>query len=156
MHKSIGIRVTPDCVYFAIIEDNDTHNTLIIVDKIKVAKTLEFPEQLKILRTSLLDIINKHNVEYACIRITEQTALKLSIPRIAIEGVVQELIASSEIKKYKTLQLKSITSLLELKSGEAKNYIDGKAEFELIEGFSKYNKELKEAILTSLCGFKLK
>lgn len=155
MNKSIGIRVTPDCIYYAIIEDNGKHNTLIVADKIKVAKTLEFPEQLKILRTSLLDVINKHKIEYACIRVTEQISRQLSIPRIAIEGVVQELIASSEIKKYKTIQLKNITSLLGLKSGEAKNIIDGKDNFELIENFNKYNKELKEAILTSLCGFQI-
>lgn len=155
MKKSIGIRVTPDCVYYSIATIDESIATLISADKIKVAKSLEFPEQLKIIRTTLLDIINENDISFACIRITEQISRTLSIPRISIEGVIQELLASSNIIKYKAVQIKNMTALLNMKSGEIKSYIDGTSEFARIENFSKLSKELRESTISALSAFYL-
>lgn len=155
MQKSIGIRVAPDCLYYAIISHEDTGKTLISADKIKVAKSLDFPEQLKIIRTTLLDIINENKISLACIRVTENISKNISIPRISIEGVVQELIASSKIENYKVVQLTNIASILGVKAKEVKDIIDDKLEFKMVEQFSKYKKEEKESILSAICASKI-
>ncbi|MFR1813248.1 hypothetical protein [Dysgonomonas capnocytophagoides] len=155
MKKSIGIRVAPDCIYYSIIEQGEDVFNLILVDKIKIAKNLDFPEQLKILRTTLLDIINENDINKACIRVTENVSRNISISRISIEGVVQELIASSKIERYKVVQLANIASILGLKVKEVKETIDDKLDFKMVEQFSKYKKEEKESILSAICASKI-
>lgn len=155
MKKSIGIRVAPDCIYYSIIEQGENAFNLILVDKIKIAKNLDFPEQLKILRTTLLDIINEKDINRACIRVTENISRNISIPRISIEGIVQELIASSKIENYKVVKMANIASILGLKTKEVKEIVDNKLEFKMVEQFSKHKKEEKESILSAICASKI-
>lgn len=155
MKKSIGIRVAPDCVYYALIQEEIDRYTIISIDKVKCPRSLYFPEQLKLIRTTLLDIINENKITCACIRETENVARKTSDVRIAIEGVIQELLASSEINKYKVIQIQQMTSLLNLKKGEAKLIIEGKQDYDVVENFCNYKGVEKESIISALCALKL-
>src|SRR5690606_11444603 len=112
MKKSIGIRVTPSTVYFSVVSYENEELEITLVDKINNPKALSIPEQLKFLRNTLCDIINEFGITNACIRITESNAQSVNITRIYIEGVIQELFASSTIVKYYVGQIAIISDIL--------------------------------------------
>ena len=71
---SLGIRVTPTTVYYAITKVEKGEVNLLICDKIIVPLALSVPEQLKYLRDTFLDIIYENDVKNACIRVIEKNA----------------------------------------------------------------------------------
>lgn len=148
-NTSIGIRVKPDCVIYSIIRENDNDNEVLIVDKVNVPVALEIPEQLKFIRCTLLDIIYENQVNKACIRITETTAQKISIERVNIEAIIQELFASSTIEKYYIGQISNISAKLGMARENFKKIIDSK-ECDFIKDWNNFNKEEKESLLASL------
>lgn len=148
-NTSIGIRVKPDCVIYSIIRENDNDDEVLIVDKVNVPVALEIPEQLKFIRCTLLDIIYENQVNKACIRITETTAQKISIERVNIEAIIQELFASSTIEKYYIGQISNISAKLGMARENFKKIIDSK-ECDFIKDWNNFNKEEKESLLASL------
>lgn len=100
MKTSIGIRVNPSQISYSIVKEEDDSIEIIIIDEIVVPKSLDTPEQLKFLRSTLIEIINENKITVGCIRIPESTARSVNVPRTYMEGVIQELIASSTIQKY--------------------------------------------------------
>ncbi|WP_095270156.1 hypothetical protein [Terribacillus saccharophilus] len=156
MH-SLGLRVAVQqkekkgCVYFAVSKINDGIE-LLESGKLTIPSSMIVPEQLAYIRTNLLSIINKFDIEYAGLRITEGIS-KTFIPfRLNIEGVVQELFANSSIVNYELLTLVKLAKFLETDTDTVKDIVNGK---ETLEGFdedlwSKFNKEEKEAILSSI------
>lgn len=146
---SIGIRVKPDCVIYSIIRENEDDNEVLIVDKVNVPVALEIPEQLKFIRCTFLDIIYENQVNKACIRITETTAQKISIERVNIEAIIQELFASSTIEKYYIGQISNISAKLGMARENFKKIIDSK-ECDFIKDWNNFNKEEKESLLASL------
>ncbi|WP_293713498.1 hypothetical protein [uncultured Parabacteroides sp.] len=148
-NTSIGIRVKPDCVIYSIIRENDNDNEVLIVDKVNVPVALEIPEQLKFIRCTLLDIIYENQVNKACIRIAETTAQKISIERVNIEAIIQELFASSSIEKYYIGQISNISAKLGMARENFKKIIDSK-ECDFIKDWNNFNKEEKESLLASL------
>lgn len=153
--KAIGIRSTPKCVYYAIITSSPNGSEISEVDKINLPKALDFPEQLQTIRGLFADIIEEHNVSNACIRITETTAQSLSIDRISIEGVLQELISSSRIQKHKPIQISQIASLSGVPRDCIKPFIDKEGTLDFLDIGNDYNKEEREAILSAHCALNL-
>lgn len=150
MKKSIGIRVTPTVVYFSIVKFENEQLEITIVDKIVNPKALLIPEQLKFLRNTLCDIINEFNVTNACIRITESNAQSINVTRIYIEGVIQELFASSTIEKYYVGQISNISSKLDIKRANFKPFAEGKESFLGIENWDKYSLEQRESLMSAI------
>ncbi|MBE5321862.1 hypothetical protein IM793_22090 [Pedobacter sp. MR2016-19] len=150
MQKSIGIRVTPLTLYFSIVSYENEVLEIIIVDKINNPKALNIPEQLKFLRNTLCDIVNEFNITNACIRITESNAKSISIPRIYIEGVIQELFASSTIIKYYVGQISSISANLEIDRVKFKPFAEGKEIFLEIDDWKTYSLEERESLMSAI------
>ncbi len=150
MKKAIGIRVTPSALYFAIVSMKEEVLEIIIIDKIMNPKALHIPEQLKFLRNTLCDIINQFEITNACIRITESNAQSVSIPRIYIEGVIQELFASSTIIKYYIGQISSISANLGIERVNFKPFAEGKETFLDIENWKAYSLETRESLMSSI------
>lgn len=126
-NTSIGIRVKPDCIIYSIIKEEGEDREIILIDKVNVPIALQIPEQLKFIRSTFLDIIFENQVNLACIRVTEPTAQKISIERINIEAIIQELIASSSIEKYYIGQISTISAKLGIARESFKPLIDSKA-----------------------------
>ncbi len=150
MKKSIGIRVTPSTLYFSIVSYENELLEIIVIDKINNPKALNIPEQLKFLRNTLCDIINEFDITNACIRITESNAQSISILRIYIEGVIQELFASSSIIKYYVGQISNISSNLEIDRAKFKPYAEGKEVFLEIDNWKSYSLEERESLMASI------
>lgn len=148
-NTSIGIRVKPDCVIYSIIKEKGEEREIVLIDKVNIPVALQVPEQLKFIRSTFLDIIFENQVNLACIRVTESTAQKISIGRINIEAVIQELIASSTVEKYFVGQISNISARLGMARENFKKIIDSK-ECDFIEDWHSFNKEEKESLLASL------
>lgn len=150
MQKSIGIRVTPSTLYFSIVSYENQELEIIVIDKINNPKALNIPEQLKFLRNTLCDIINEFNITNACIRITESKAQSINIPRIYIEGVIQELFASSTVVKYYVGQISSISANLGIDRADFKLFAEGKTVYNEIENWDSYSLEERESLMSSI------
>ena len=155
MKTSIGIRVSPKQVYYCILESTDKGFEIKQIDRIINPKSLEFPEQLKFIRSTLFDIINENKVNLACIRIAESNAQRISIPRIYIEGVIQELIASSTINKYYIGQISNISAKLGIERSEFKPLVDGENVFMGIEIWDELSHEERESLITAASALNL-
>lgn len=146
--KTLGIRVKPDAVIWAVFDSTD--NSIVNVENIKIPKALPTPESLKFIRNSILDILREYEIEQAGIRIIESNSKTISIPRIEIEGVIQEAFASSSLKKYYCGQISTIAAKLGIVRADFKHYIDNTKKQDLVDNWVDFNKEEREAILTAL------
>ncbi len=155
MRTSIGIRVNPNQVSYCILTGTFDEFEIKQIDKIVVPKSLEVPEQLKFLRSTLFDIINENKVSVACIRITESNSKQKSIPRIYMEGVIQELIASSSIIRYYVGQISNISSKLRINRSDFKPFAEGKMVFWEIDIWNELPLEKREALMASASALNL-
>ncbi len=145
---SIGIRTTPKEVFYTII---NTDRNEAIIDSLRIPAALEFPEQLKYLRSTFLDIINEQEVEIGCIRVSESIAQNPSLVRCGIEGVLQELIASSTLKRYKIGRVTNISSLLDMDKDEFKEMAEGRKVFKELDFWPSLSKEHRESYMAAEC-----
>ena len=157
MH-SIGIRVfaqkdKPGKIYYAIVNsDGDGTLELIKSSFLNIPTALEVPEQLAFIRTNFLAIITQYNIQRAGLRITETIAKNPIVYRMNIEGVLQELFASSSIEKYGLINITKMSSALSEPKDSIKEYIEKK---ETLEGFDKvewgsFKTEVRECIITAM------
>lgn len=155
MKTSIGIRVNPNQVSYCILTGTPDEFEIKQIDKIVNPKSLEIPEQLKFIRSTIYDIINENQVKFACIRTTESNAQQISVPRIYMEGVIQELFASSTITKYFVGQISSISSKLGIERAEFKPFANAENIFLGIENWKQLSLEEREAFMASLSALNL-
>lgn len=155
MQTSIGIRVNPNEVTYCILTGTRDCFEIKQIDRIVNPKSLETPEQLKFIRNTLYDIINENQIKLACIRITESNAQQISVSRIYMEGVIQELIASSTITKYFIGQISSISSRLRIERADFKPYAKGENIFLEIHDWKQLSLEEREAFMASLSALNL-
>lgn len=146
--KSIGIRVKPSEIIYAIIDIEK--KKVIVVDTIKVPNSLILPEQLSFIRNNLLDIFNEYKVDRAGIRTTESVSFNKDLKRIQIESVIQEMLSSSTVEKYYIGQIASISKLISIPREDFKKYVNNEKTYKPIGNWEEHNKEEREALLTAL------
>ena len=99
--RYIGIRVTPNDIYYSIIEGKENSFNVISISNIKIPKALKVPERLSYIRNLLITIIEQYSIQYAAIRVIEGSAMGnvngSILFRVNLEGVVQEVFADSTI-----------------------------------------------------------
>lgn len=144
---AIGIRAKPKGVTF-VVYDSEADEVL-TVEELQIPQAFAVPDSLKYVRVNLLDILREYAVEVAGIRITEPNAQTINIPRVQIEGVVQEAFASSALKYYYVGQISSITARLKIPRTDFKEFVDGAKEWE-VEGWDAMSIEAREAFLCAL------
>lgn len=142
----IGFRASPSKVTFALLNEN---NELTMVDSVNVPLALSVPDQLRFLRTTLLDIISEFKVKQAFVRVSEPNTMSKNISRMNIEGVLQELIAGASVEKYMAGQISKITKLLNVERTQFKRWIDGNEPFQDIHGWNRKTLDEKEAIISA-------
>lgn len=123
---------------------------MVNVEDIVVPKAMETPEQLKYVRNTILDIIREYGVERAGIRIAEGLAQSVPVERYALEGVVQEAFASSELQGYFCGQIASMARRVKLTRDVLKTYLAGDANYQRVPGWMDHSKEQREAIVAAL------
>lgn len=147
--RAIGFRATPTDIYFAIVDGAVGDYTVLAQDAVHVPAALLPPNQLHFLRTVLLDVMEEYGVACAGLRTSEPIALRHSTFRGNVEGVVQELLASSAAAWYFAGQKARIASLLGVTQPVLTAWIDKDAGPPFATDWGGYGKEEREAILTA-------
>lgn len=150
--RSIGLRATPATVYYAVValQPASSGPELLTVGTLPVPVALELPDRLSFVRTTILDIIAEFNVSRAGIRLIEYTAQSKPVERLNLEGVVQELLSSSDVESYFAGAIARIGGLLgEPDKSRIKRYFDGES-FMGILGWEHFALEEREAIVTAV------
>ncbi|WP_197971404.1 hypothetical protein [Citrifermentans bremense] len=118
-------------------------------EKIKIPAAMEIPTALKFVRSNLLDVLREYDIQRAGIRVTEPNAQQFNVPRIQIEGVIQEAFASSSVEGYYVGQISSISARLGIQRADFKKYISGELEYE-VEGWGDLSAHEREALLCAI------
>lgn len=145
--NSIGIRVAPKVVTFAVVDLDE--KAIINIEEIRIPAAFLIPDSLKYIRSNILDVIREYSVESAGIRITESNAQSMSIERIQMEGVIQEAFASSDLKSYYIGQISNISKRLGFDRVRFKPMVSGDDDLG-IENWGNMSKEAREAVLCGL------
>jgi hypothetical protein len=153
--KSIGFRATPTEVIYCVIEKKGKDIIVDSVDKIKLPTSQGFPEQLSFLRTNIKDIIRENQITKAGIRTTENSSRNWSIPRIHIEGVIQELFCRSNIEAYFIGISSNITSKLGIKVTDFKKIISKEINSCSNVDLGNFNDKQRESILVAIAAINL-
>lgn len=146
---AIGIRAAPKLVTFVIYDSQA--QKIANVETIKIPAAFSKPDALKYVRGNILDILREYKVTHAGIRAFETVGpLRANIiPRIEIEGVIQEAFASSPLVFYYVGNIATIASRLNIERKAFKPLIDGTATYDL-EGWEELGKEAREAALCAI------
>lgn len=146
---SIGFRASPDAVHYAVLAQEEDAVVVRNVSLIVVPAALHVPEQLRFIRTTLLDVIADYRADRAGIRTAEPIARGLGAARLNIEGVIQELLASGETSTYFAGPIAKIAGLLKLKPSLVKNYMKGSETYPGSGQWAEYSVEGREAVLAA-------
>jgi hypothetical protein len=153
---TIGLRVYSNSkIYYCILEQDGSGNlNYIDVSHINIPIALQWPEALNFVRHTVLDILLEYKIDKAVIRICEFGAtLNTSlIDRSYVEGLLQEVLASSNVNKYLAGKIAEFTSLLGIERDNFKKYATGELTFTSIPFCVDWNKlslEKRETILTA-------
>jgi hypothetical protein len=144
---TIGIRAAPKTITFAIFDSDGP--AVVNIEEIRVPAAFSFPDALKYVRSNLLDVMREFDVEQAGIRATEPSAQSFNIERVQIEGVIQEMFASSKLKRYYIGHISSISSKIGIERADFKPYVDGTKKYK-IEGWEKLNPVQREALFCAM------
>lgn len=149
--RAIGLRASPSAVHYAVVESSASGALeLLTVGTLTLPCALDLPDRLSFVRTTILDIITEFAARRAGIRLTEYTAQTTSIERLNLEGVIQELLSSSDVDGYFAGAIARIGGLLgEVDRTQVKKYFDG-ADFMGVDGWHKRSTEERESIVTAV------
>ena len=153
--RSIGFRVSPQCIYYCVAEDKDDEYEIINVDKIKVPVNMSIPYQLRHVKINIISILKEYNIQRVGIRATENNSKSISIPRIYIEGVILETLEGSTINNFYVGTIAKIASLLKEDKKLIKKYIENSLIFMDIENWDSFSKDSRESIITAIAAFSL-
>lgn len=153
--RALGIRASDQNVIFSVVEEETSRRFNILnIEDIKLPAALELPQQLKYLRSVILDIIREYSIEKAGIRVVENISDNKSTKRIQIEGVIQEAFASSSVRSYFVGQNNTITARLRPNlegKTQFKDFIKSQSKCEFVVNWEECtNNEKKESVLVAV------
>lgn len=96
----IDIKIYIDIIEFEIFKKSDEKIIKINKDNIIIPKSFSSGEQLKYIRKILASIIKQYSVKNAFLNIDENLDVDI-INIVKIEGVIEELLASYGVSKWK-------------------------------------------------------
>ncbi len=149
MATSIGLRATPSRVYYAIVTDEDDAVLVRDVAYVNLPVALGTPDQLRFARTTLLDIMDEYGATRAGIRLTEPFAQQKNVPRLNLEGVIQELLSSSPVERYFAGAIAQIARYLEEDRTRIKAYVNGEETYQGLGEWDGYSTEERESVLVA-------
>jgi Holliday junction resolvasome RuvABC endonuclease subunit len=150
---SIGFRASPSRVTYAIVRGSAADGfQLVSTSVVNVPPALEAPRQLQFVRTALLDIMDEYGTTRAGLRTVENVAKTKNVFRMNLEGVIQELLASSTVEHFEAAAVTRMAALLgygrDVKA--VKRLIDGEAAPELSANWSALRADEREAVLIAV------
>ncbi len=149
---SIGFRASPSKVFYALVRGKPAEGfVLLAAGCVHIPPALEMPRQLQFVRTTLLDIMEEYGALRAGIRLSEGTALQRNPFRLNLEGVIQELLASSDVERFVAGPIATIAGLLgERDRTVIKKYVSGEAIPAFDIAWASLSAEHREATLMAI------
>ena len=153
---AIGIRVTPNNVYYSIIKEDSEGFAIVSISNIIVPKALDTPCKLSYIRNTLDTIIQQYNINKAGIKLIEgnarSTANSSTFFRVNLEGVILELFANSSVEKYLLGISSNIASILQVEVKPVKEMAGdiGIDDSDKTDEGKKLNDENKESIVVAI------
>ena len=154
--KTIGLRVYSNKkIYYCILEQDSSGNlNYLDISHLNIPLSLMWPEALNFVRNTILDVLLQYEVDNAIIRICEfgTTLNGALIERSYVEGVLQETIASSNVKKYLAGKIAEFSSLLGIQRDNFKKYAEAELQYPNIPtslNWNTFTLEERETILTA-------
>lgn len=153
--RSIGIRVSPSEIFYTILEKHENGDFQYTNEVLAIPKALYAPRQLSYIRTTIFSLICEYHITRAGMRTTETISPTISVFRLNVEGVVQELFSNSTVQEYFTGPLGSMSSLLGSNSKVLKEcYKDGVDVFN-VDDWSSMKSSHRESYLAALAAMNL-
>ena len=151
MRRSIGLRATTNRVWFSVIELSESGMLeLLVANSLPFPAALSPPNQLRFVRQAIADTISEYRVVVAGIRLAEPVARKPPPrSRLHVEGVIQELLASSTVEAYFYGPIASMARLLEEPTKAIKRYVAGDP-FRDVRGWTERKPQQRESILVAV------
>lgn len=155
--NSLGIRVTSEGIIY-IVYKSDLKEFIFKI--YKRPSFLSLPEFLKYIRYNFLDVLISYKIEYVAIKKIEYNAKNIDFERIAIEGVIQEALASSDILDYYIETKQSLNTINEIGINYKKimnssnKFKDSLKEYGDMSNLDMNDEKNKEAVLCSIIAFK--
>lgn len=101
----IGINLSPEEIYYTISKNLQYNKEIIYSSKLVVPKALDIPDKLSFIRNTLISEINQYNIQSASLKIIEKDIKDENIINlIKLEGVIQELLSTSGVEIWKSVQ----------------------------------------------------
>jgi hypothetical protein len=149
---SIGFRVSPSKVTYALVQKTADGFTLVDASAVFIPPALETPRQLQFIRTTLLDVMDEYAVTRAGLRLAEGLAQRRNPFRLNLEGVVQELLASSSVERFVAGPIATMASLLGHGADRAivKKLIQGEVTPEYAINWRSLSEDEREAVLMAV------
>ena len=144
--------MSPSKVTFAIVQGTPSQGfTLLNASAVFIPPALETPRKLQFIRTTLLDVMDEYAVTRAGLRLAEGTAQQRNPFRLNLEGVVQELLASSNVERFVSGPIATIASLLGQRDRKViKALITGEASPAYAMDWASLSVDEREAVLMAV------
>ncbi len=154
--RSIGLRASPKIVWFSVVEsDADGAIELLVSTALPVPPALEPPQRLRFIRRTIADTIAEYEAVRAGIRLAESVAKQVSVERMHVEGVLQEVLASSSVESYFLGSIARIAALLELDDRtDFKEFVAGR-DFRGVPGWTDMKSEQRESVMVAVAALGL-
>lgn len=158
---SIGFRVSPNEIYYAILENTEDAYKFVSISNLKIPVSIDEPGKLSFIRNTVSTILIEYNILYAGIKLIEGNARSsinnTLIFRFNVEGVLMELFSNSSIQKYFLGITSNIASVLKVKKEKPQDMLDKLIDVDelLTDAGKKVTGDYKEAMLVALAAMKV-
>lgn len=158
---SIGFRVLPKEIYYAIVESTEDNYKFISIANLKIPNSFDDPAKLSYIRNTVSTLLIQYKVTYAGIKLIEGNArsslTNTSIFRYNVEGVLMEIFSNSAIKKYFLGVTSNIASILKVQKDKPYVMLDQLCNTDelLTDNNKKVTEEYKEAMIVALAAMEV-
>jgi Holliday junction resolvasome RuvABC endonuclease subunit len=92
---ALGVRCTKDSLDWAVVDGTQRHLASVIEQRKVTVPAGNRGGQLAWVRKEVLELLERHSVEAAAVRVAEAGGRSVSLGRSEVEGVIQEALASA-------------------------------------------------------------
>lgn len=157
----IGFRVTPNEIYYSILENRSDQYEFVSISNLKIPVSTDLPNQLSFIRNALSTIITQYKISYAGLKLIEGNARGSVnnglIFRFNVEGVIMELLSNSDIHKYFLGVSSNISSVLNVKKSSPQDMLSQLLDVENYKtgDNKKIKNEHKDSMIVALAAMEL-
>lgn len=158
---SIGFRVSPNEIYYAILENTEEGYKFVSISNLKIPISIDEPGKLSFIRNTVSTILTQYNILYAGIKLIEGNARgsinNSLIFRFNVEGVLMELFSNSSIQKYFLGITSNIASVLGVKKEKPQDMLGKLIDVDELftDDSKKVTGDYKEAMLVALAAMEV-